>query len=95
MSYETLSSTEIDLLRRTVKAALLTFVFIVLAMKQNYFDYPIFALSCVIFAISLLNSTVLFSRIVIAYLLLLVVVPPQATSIVKESISFFIGLIHI
>ena len=94
MSDEALSATEMDLIRRTGKAALLTFVFIVLAMKQNYFDYPIIALSCVVFAISLLNSTVFFSRIVIGYLLLLVVVPPQAAPIFKESVSFFISLIH-
>jgi hypothetical protein len=94
MSDEALSATEIDLIRRTGKAALLTFVFIVLALKQNYFDYPILALSCVIFAISLLNSTVIFSRIVIGYLLLLAIVPPQAAATFKESTSFFFSLIH-
>jgi hypothetical protein len=94
VSDEALSATEIDLIRRTGKAVLLTFVFIVLAMKQSYFDYPIIALSCVIFAISLLNSTVSFSRVVIGYLLLLAIVPPQAAPIFKESISFFFSLIH-
>jgi hypothetical protein len=94
MSDEALSAIEIDLIRRTGKAALLTFVFIVLALKQNYFDYPILALSCAIFAISLLNSTVIFSRIVIGYLLLLAIVPPQAAAIFKESTSFFFSLIH-
>ena len=94
MSDETLSATEIDLIRRMCKAGLLSFVFIILAMKQNYFDYPIIALSCVVFAISLLNSTIIFSRIVIGYLLLLTIVPPQVTPIFKESISFLISLFH-
>lgn len=94
MSDEALSTTEMDLIRRTGKAALLTFVFIVLAMKQNYFDYPIIALSCVVFAMSLLNSTVILSRIGIGYLLLLVLMPPPAALVFKESMSFFIGLIH-
>ncbi len=94
MSNEALSATEIDLIRRVSKSLLLTFVFIILAMKQNYFDYPIIALSCVIFAISILNSTVIFSKIVIGYLLLLTIVPPQAAPIFKESISFFFSLIH-
>jgi hypothetical protein len=94
MSDEALSPTELELIKRAGKACLITFAFIVLAMKQSYFDYPVMALSFVIFAISLLNSTAIFARVAVGYMLVLVIVPPQSAPIFKESISFLISLMH-
>ena len=94
MHDEALTATEIDLIRRAAKACLITFAFTVLAMKQSYFDYPVAAMSCVIFAVSLLNSTVKFSRNLIGYLLILVVIPPQSAPMIKESITYFFSLLH-
>jgi len=94
MSDEALTATEADLIRRSGKAALMTFAFIILAMKQSYFDYPVVATSFAIFAISLLNSTLIFARVVIGFLLLLIAVPPQSAPMLKQSISFFLSLIH-
>jgi hypothetical protein len=94
MSEDNLTPTEMDLIRRVSKSCLITFAFIALATKQNYFDYPVTALSFAIFCISLLHSTVIFSRFAIGFLLILTIVPPQAAPLFKESISFLTSIVH-
>jgi hypothetical protein len=91
---ESFTPTEIDLIKRLGRAFLIAAAFVLLALKQSYFDYPALGIGFAIFFMSLIDSTVKYTKLAIVFLLMLAIIPPQTADLLKGTATSLISLFH-